>query len=389
MYSSLKPTILIITSYLPYPLNVGGKIRIYTLCKNLSHKYNFILLSLVNNENELRHLSELKKLFKEVHCVIERSNPKSIFHPHAFLNSYSEALIRKFKELQTKIKIDLIHIESNELLYLTEYKKDIPLVFTEHDISILSLKNSYYRSQRFLIGRFFDYLKKLRFHKKYYKRVSKVITLSEFDKQIVKNFIPDNKIFCIPTGVDLDYFYFQPQRQVLNRLIFVGWYLHYPNEDAVLYFSKTIFPLLKKKSHILEFLIIGTDPTQRIIKLSQRDGFKVIGEVVSVRDYLNDSTIFINPTRLGYGIRSKLLEAMSSGLPVVSTARGACGIKARGNIELLLADRPGEFANQVLRLLNDNELRTQIAVNARGLVEQNYDWRKITAKLDNVYRQTI
>ena len=91
----------------------------------------------------------------------------------------------------------------------------------------------------------------------------------------------------------------------------------------------------------------------------------------------------------GFGIRSKLLEAMSSGLPVVSTHNSANGIKARDSVDLLLADNPKDFANQVPRLLNDKGLRNRIAINARQLIEQNYDWNKIICKLDNLYKETI
>ena len=384
-----KADILIVTQSLPYPLDIGGKIRIYTLCKYLREKYNFILLSLINNQEEIKYVPELKKIFSQVHCILERSDSPDILYPRDFLGSYSKELVQKFKEIKRNNKIKVIDIESDELLYLAGYIDDIPLVFTEHDASILSLKYSYYPPRSLFTSRCLDHLKKIRYLKKFYSRAAKIITVSGQDKEIIASFVSDKEVSCVPSGVDIDYFHFQSERRILNRLVFVGWYLHYPNEDAILYFSKKIFPLLRNKIKDIELLIVGRDPTYRVMQLSRQRGIKLIGRVETVKDYLNDSTVFINPSRLGFGMKSKILEAMASGIPVISTLKGSRGLGARHNIEILLADKRADFINQTLRLLTDYQLRGQIAVNARKLMEQNYDWCKIAANLDALYKSTI
>lgn len=385
MYKANKKNILIVSGFLPFPLNMGGRIRIHTLCRLLSDRYNFILLSLIKDESEFNYIPELKAIFKEVFLVLERSQRSGLLYPDSYKGSYSKGMIKKFNEIIKTLPIDIIHIEFNELLYLTEYSGIVPTIYTEHDVSALFLRNSYYRP----IGIFpaFDYLKRLRLHMNLYKKLGKIIAVSEFDREFLKRLIPFKKIHYLPTGVDLDYFHFLAQNENSTQLIFTGWYLHYPNEDAILYFAKKTFPIIKKKMPESEFFIVGRDPTEKILRLNNKNGIKVVGAVGDVRIYLKDSAVFVNPIRLGAGIKSKILEAMATGVPVVSTSRGAMGISAINNKEILISDNPQGFADSTMRLCYDITLRQTMAKNARKLVEERYNWKMIADRLDKIYEE--
>jgi len=383
-----KRYILLVTSFMPYPLNNGGKIRMHTLAKLLKDRYNIILLTLINHENEERHIPELKTIFKDVYTVHSRSASRSLLSPYRYRYTHSEALIEKLKKIQKKYPIDLLQIESNELLYLTDHVKHLPVVYTEHDISLMSFINSYYRYSDFSFFRkFYDYLKKINYHNRYYKRIDKVISLSRKDIKIIRSFFPSKDIAYIPTGVDIDYFRYNYVGNTKKRIIFVGHYLHYPNEEAVVYFAKKIFPKIKRKLPEAEFLIVGSAPTDNVKKISSIDGIRSIGEVDNVKSYLYEASVFVNPIRTSAGIKGKVLEAMSCGIPVVSTTKGAWGLEAEPNKEILLADNPSKFAKKVLELLDDSKLHSEISINSRKLVEEKYDWNKITLDLDSVYRK--
>ncbi|MCM8757778.1 MAG: glycosyltransferase, partial [Candidatus Omnitrophica bacterium] len=385
-----KKNILLITPFLPYPLNIGGKIRIYTLAKFLKDRYNFYLLSLIHKEEERDYILNLKDIFKDVFIIYhKRPLSKTSIFPSQYKFSYSLDLIEKLKELQRNLVLDLVHIESNELLYLTKYIKHLPIIYTEHDISILTLGKSYYCKDGFNI---FDYLKRVYFHCRSYRNLDRVVTLSLEDKQILESWFPYANLEYIPTGVDLDYFSFKDNDRTLEtpkRLIFVGHYLHFPNEDAVIYFAKKIYPLVKEEIKDIEFLIVGSDPTPAIRELEKDSSIKVTGTVPDVRPYLNLSDVFVNPIRYSGGIKGKVLEAMAVGLPVVSTKIGKYGINAIDNYDILIADNNKSFASLVIRLIKDKELYRKISSNARRLVEDKYDWRKIVNKLDLAYAKTI
>jgi MoaA/NifB/PqqE/SkfB family radical SAM enzyme/GT2 family glycosyltransferase/glycosyltransferase involved in cell wall biosynthesis len=384
-----KRNVLIITPFMPYPLNSGGKIRIYTLAKLLSNKFDISLLTLINHKEEVSYIPELKKVFKEVYAVFSKTEIESKLYPQRYKYAHSHILIDKLNEIQRDKPIDIIQIESNELLYLADYIKHIPIVYTEHDSSVLFFKDSYYQiKDGTIISNFFDYLKRVYFHHSAYKKLDRIILLSGEDEQILLKFFPKGSFSFIPTGVDIKHFSFvHSQRPKSKRLIYVGHYPHYPNEDAVIYFIKKIFPRIRRQIPEVEFLIVGSNITERIRKNVNHPNIRMMPDVDDVWPYLRESAVFINPVRISAGIKGKVLEAMATGLPVVSTKVGAFGISAKPKEQILIADEPFRFARAVIKLLQNEALYSEIAKNARRLVEEKYDWQRISQSLIQVYEQ--
>jgi GT2 family glycosyltransferase/MoaA/NifB/PqqE/SkfB family radical SAM enzyme len=394
--SGEKPNVLIVSRFLPYPLNMGGKIRIHNLVKSLSNRYNFSLLSLIDHKDELKYLPKLKEIFSDVYPVYAKS-PLGLdfswqrFYPEQYKlgYSYSQGLVDKLKELKETKPLDMIHIESNELLYLVDYAGCLPIVYTEHDISFLSLGKSYYKKDSQFFWPLIDNLKRIYFHNTQFKKIDRVVTLSREDENVLRGFFPKTDITLVPTGVDLKHFSLENNVRKTKKLIFVGHYRHYPNEDAVVYFVKKIFPLIRKEMPDVELLMVGSNPTVSVENLTQEENVVLVGEVQDVKPYLEDAWVFVNSIRVSAGIKGKVLEAMASGVPVVSTTVGSSGIDACPGEEILIADNPKEFASQVIRLLKDEEFRANLIMNARQLVEHKYGWFKSMAKLDSVYKSLL
>ena len=385
-----KKTILLVTPFMLYPYDCGGKLRMYNFYKRLAKKYNLILLALIHNPDEAKYADSLKDVFCQVYTVHTKTPNRELLFPKRYKFSYSSHLIEKLEELQDKMPIDVVHIESNELLYLTEYIKYIPVAYTEHDISILSYSNSYYQKEPCgSLSGFADYLKLICYHQEAYRGVDRVVVLSREDKKVVRAFSPGTACALIPTGVDLEHFNFSKKTGEKRSLIFVGHYPHYPNEEAVVYFCKRIFPFIKKKMPEVVLKLVGSSPTREVLKLSEIDGVEVVGTVADVNPYLQEASCFVTPFRRSAGIRGKVLEALATGTPVVSTTKGACGIRAIHGREILIADNPREFAKCVIDLLMNDELYKKIAAAARKLAEEEYDWNKIAGQLDSFYQDMM
>ena len=386
-----KKNVLIITPFMPYPLKSGGKIRIHTLAKLLNSRFDISLLTLIDREDEVNYIPELKKTFKEVYAVFPKTEIRSRLFPRRYQYAHSHALIDRLKEIQKNQPLDLIQIESNELLHLTNDIKHIPVIYTEHDSSIMFFKNSYYEAKDGTVfSNYFDYLKRVHFHYSTYKKLDRIILLSKEDEQILRTFFPKSDFSFIPTGVDIKHFSFvHSGRPKSKRLIYVGHYPHYPNEDAIIYFAKKIFPHIRKRIPDVEFLIVGSGPTERIKKIAEQANIRLIPDVEDVWPYLRESAVFVNSMRISAGIKGKVLEAMATGIPVVSTKVGACGIRANNGKQILIADTPSAFVQSVIKLFKDDALYSEIACNARRLVEERYDWQKIFQSLAQVYEQTI
>ena len=99
--------------------------------------------------------------------------------------------------------------------------------------------------------------------------------------------------------------------------------------------------------------------------------------------------MLLAPIRVGGGSNFKTLEAMSTGTPVVTSSLGNEGIGAKRDSEIIICDKPEDYAKAVLRLTTDDYLYEKIARNAREFIKKNYDWNSISIKLDEVYIKAI
>jgi glycosyltransferase involved in cell wall biosynthesis len=95
------------------------------------------------------------------------------------------------------------------------------------------------------------------------------------------------------------------------------------------------------------------------------------------------------PLRYGGGTRIKILEAFAMGKPVVSTTLGCEGIEVHSGEEILIADTPESFADSVLEVLTSSDVSKKLGSIGRKLVQEKYDWEKITQKLEGIYLRTI
>ncbi len=129
--------------------------------------------------------------------------------------------------------------------------------------------------------------------------------------------------------------------------------------------------------------IVGRIPAPEVQALSVLDGISVSGLVEDIRPFYQNARVVIAPLRAGGGTRLKILEAMSFGRAVVSTRLGAEGLNVVDGEHLLIADEPVEFADKIISLLLDGDLRRSIADRARHFVEKHHDWEQIGNELLN------
>jgi glycosyltransferase involved in cell wall biosynthesis len=111
--------------------------------------------------------------------------------------------------------------------------------------------------------------------------------------------------------------------------------------------------------------------------------------VEDVRVEVMRGAVFVAPTRIGSGIRLKILEAMALQRPVVSTSVGCEGIEAEPETHLLVADDPAIFADSVIRLLEDKSLQTSMTRNAARLIEERYAWHTLAKQLSDTYEDIV
>ena len=210
-----------------------------------------------------------------------------------------------------------------------------------------------------------------------------VFTVTYDEKEILLTEIPELKIHVVPnihevvkTGVKP----FQARRDIM----FIGHYLHKPNEDAVFFFVNEILPMIRKELPGIRFFVAGSNPTEDISRLNSED-IQVTGFVKDVTPYFENCRVFIAPLRFGAGMKGKIGQSMTFGLPVVTTKIGAEGIGLVHGETALIADTPHEFADLVVQLYSNEELWNRISKKSVTHVTENFSPEIMKRKLAEIF----
>ncbi len=172
------------------------------------------------------------------------------------------------------------------------------------------------------------------------------------------------------------------QQEAAPCIAFVGAMNWPPNADAAIWFIHEVLPLIRQTLPAVRFRVIGRDPPPAFYTLAASDpGIEITGTVPEVMLPLRECALQVVPLRAGSGVRHKILESMTAGVPVVSTTIGAEGLFLRDGHEILLADDAPALSAAILRLLQDSTLRKTIAENARARMAQEFSWDQSVAKL--------
>jgi polysaccharide biosynthesis protein PslH len=155
-----------------------------------------------------------------------------------------------------------------------------------------------------------------------------------------------------------------------------------PNVDGVEYFCSEVWPAIKAEVPEARLRIVGRNPDRRVQKWAS-DSIEVTGRVPSVVEHLQQSSVVIVPLRIGGGTRLKIYEAMATAKAVISTTIGAEGLDVHHGRDIILADDPRSFAQAVIMLLRDPELRGRYEKAAADTAAR-YDWPAIGERFSQI-----
>ncbi len=171
-------------------------------------------------------------------------------------------------------------------------------------------------------------------------------------------------------------------------LMFIGSFEHPPNEDAVVWFVEEILPKIVNKMGKVKVYIVGNAPTKRVRSLAS-DIVEVTGYVPDVSPYFNGSRVFVSPLRYGAGLKGKVGQAMSYGLPVVTTSIGAEGFVYEDEPPFIIADDPDAFADAVVRLYTDRNLWMKYADRGKRYIKSKLSYDVIKSELASMLSDLV
>lgn len=209
------------------------------------------------------------------------------------------------------------------------------------------------------------------------------IAVSGRDAETLRRFNADAHVAVIENGVDAQQFDDAEgeSNRRRRRVLFVGAMDYHANIEGAIFFAREVWPELAKSLPDAIFTIVGRNPSATVRSLAEGERIEVTGTVPDVRPYYRDAWLAVVPLRVGGGTRLKILEAMAAGVPVISTALGAEGLRAKPGQDYLLADTAAEMAQAALALARDPAHHARIASAGRELARSQYDWGALGDRL--------
>jgi polysaccharide biosynthesis protein PslH len=388
-----RPRILIVSPFLPYPPRDGGRLKMYNAIKSASGECDIILLSFTDDRDAAASIAHLKIFCHEVFTVQFGQDVPAVgtgrVFPEVVKLFYSERLRSELERIINSYPIDIVQVEYGFMAHYGEGIRHIPTILVEHDTSLLSLSGSYERPLRGKWARIRDWVKKVDFHKNAYRRFDKIIVFTDEEKRTVRRMAPAADISIVPIGIETGSYSAHGNGEHPFDLMFVGYMGHYPNVDGLSYFCREIFPAIRKRMSRINLHIIGSRMTGNLPKIDDVANIIFTGEVEDIRPYLAKAKVFVAPLRCGGGLRVKILEAMAMGLPVVATPAACRGIRAVPGKDILIANGPRAFAESVVNLVENEELRVEMGRNARACIMRYYDCADTQRQLQSVYREIM
>lgn len=219
-----------------------------------------------------------------------------------------------------------------------------------------------------------------------------IFVCSTDEVKLVLSMAPTAQVHVVPNGVDTHAFTPGPWRppQEIVELLFFGHLDYPPNVDAIRYFAGEIYPALVGTGIPFRLTVAGAGAGTDVRSLLDRlPHVTVVGKVPDIVATIHAADAVIVPLRAGGGTRLKILEALATGCPVISTAIGAEGLDVRHQEHLWIANTASDFARALEEVVARPALLRDMADAGVRLARSRYSWEAIQRDLGRVLSQAI
>jgi sugar transferase (PEP-CTERM/EpsH1 system associated) len=385
--------IFFVAQRVPFPPDRGDKIATFNEVRHLAQSHEVHVFCLADGDADLENVEGLREIATGVTAVRlsrMRARARALFAlgtGRAFTEGYfnerelHRAIQQRYRELQP----DVVLVYSSGMAQYADRLKNVPRVMQFGDLDSLKWQQ-YALSASYPMKWVYDTEAKrlLAYERHIAKSFDLSLMCTEAEKTDFEKLIPGARVSCVANGVDLDYFRSNGVEKKPGSLVFTGVMDYLPNVDGVVWFAEEILPRVREQVPSATFTICGSRPSSRIESLGSQAGVIVTGRVPDVRPYLDAAEVAVVPLRMARGIQNKLLEAMSMGLPCVTTSRAWRGVDTTEGQGVVVVDDPAKFAGAVVALLQNDERRRESGRQARHAVERDYSWGPQLARLEAV-----
>lgn len=355
--------VLFLTHRLPYAPNRGDRIRAFHIAETLRRDADLEIISLVHSAEEMAEIDGMRARGLTVAgCAVPRvanlvrgavglagRRPLT----HALLHSPEfERVVRR--SIATRPPDVVLAFCSGMARFAVEEPlARYPLVIDLVDVDSAKWSELSRRStwpKRWLFDREAHCLAD--FERTSAGVASSTLVVNEKEAASLRAIAPGARIHVVENGIDVSSFRPAAGTREGDTVIFCGVMNYAPNVDAVLWFAREVWPLVRARHPAARFVIVGADPSPAVSALrSDAQGISVTGTVPDVQSYLWSSAVSVAPLRMARGIQNKVLEALAAELPVVLTPQVAEGLPAQVLSACAVANTPHDFAHGVSQML--------------------------------------
>ncbi len=369
--------VLFLTHRLPYAPNRGDRIRAFHTVRSLAAKHDLELVSLVHDADELAQVAQLRadgvqvtavpvpKLRNLVMGAAQLAGSRPLTHILLDAPEFSRTIARIVGTRPPDVV--LAYCSGMARFALEPPLADFPLVVDLVDVDSqkwLALSDSARWPWRWIYERESRHL--VAFERRLAAAASIVFVVNDRERALMQAVVPNSNVSVVQVGVDVGPHLPPMPPDPRARVIFCGVMNYTPNVDAVCWFARDVWPLIRSRRPDAEFVIVGSSPAAAVRRLrSSEHGITVTGTVDDVRPYLWQSAVSVAPLFMARGVQTKVLEAVAAGLPAVVTSAVFEGLPAAIRSACRIADSADACATATLALLDlPAEARRRLAQTA-------------------------
>lgn len=381
--------ILVVLSRVPWPLEKGDKLRAYHLIKELSRNNEIVLFCLSDRKVDPSAERKLKEFCSEV--MIHRMSrigllfrlATSVFNDRPFQVNYffskrAKAAFDSYLEqhIPQHIYCQLVRTAAYAMPYST-----LPKTMDYMD-ALSTGMDRMAKAARWpmRIAMKMERQRLANYEAQIYKNFERHTIISAQDADSMQ--LP-GAVTIIPNGIDERYFE-EHATPKTRDILFTGNMMYRPNVESARYLVNEIMPIVWKQLPELKVTLAGATPSPQIKALAS-DKVEVTGWVADILDVYRSASIFAAPMLINSGMQNKLLEAMATPLPCITTTLANNAIGATPDKEVLIGDTPEAFAQQIIDLYKNHELAENICSNGRAFVRSRYSWTTEALNLEKVF----
>ncbi len=389
-----KPRLLFLSQCLPFPANSGVRIRTFHTLQALSKDYDVQALCFFRasgHGTQQKVKSALVELNRFCHAeafpipqehsrfrlILDHLKSICTGRVYTYFTYSSTEFSTALNRALTQSNPELVHLDSLDLsAALEKIPKAVPVSICHHNVEsrLLELRATQESWHRRIYLKLQSRLMR-REESRCSPRAAVNFAVSKLDQQALRVISPNAHFEVAPNGVDTKSR--SPVMSTGKALLFIGGASWFPNLDALEYFGSEILPLLRARGIHVPIHWIGQCSERLKKEINKRFNLELVGFVDNLDQFLADSAVFIVPMRVGGGTRLKILDAWAWQLPVISTSVGCEGLEVENGQNIIVADTPAHFVDEIERLLNSPALRSSIGSAGRQTAVKSYDWQLI------------